>query len=218
KNNKKDVVNPSSTYSSTPTTKTSKSTTSASSTTYSSTPVTMISKSITSTTSKDSKIPTPSSPNTTTKSYSPSSPVISKVTTEESSKLPTSPSSSNKTISFSAPTSTTKSTKSKSKKVIQPQGHTKTTIKKTNNDDNNKLAKDFLFFLQLPKLQFRTSDGLWDRGWAQRKEYFRPFAGRAYVYAIVGPFNINTATYTELMTIDDIGVPEKVLERLKFLE
>ncbi|CAJ0901646.1 6512_t:CDS:2 [Entrophospora sp. SA101] len=77
---------------------------------------------------------------------------------------------------------------------------------------------NFLFFLQLPKLQFRTSDGLWDRGWAQRKEYFRPFAGSAYVYAIVGPFNINTATYTELMTIDDIGVPEKVLERLKFLE
>ncbi|CAH1760525.1 1651_t:CDS:2 [Entrophospora sp. SA101] len=87
-------------------------------------------------------------------------------------------------------------------------------------NERNKPArdKDFLFFLQLPKLQFRTSDGLWDRGWAQRKEYFRPFAGRAYVYAIVGPFNINTATYTELMTIDDIGVPEKVLERLKFLE
>ncbi|CAJ0828120.1 13886_t:CDS:2 [Entrophospora sp. SA101] len=74
------------------------------------------------------------------------------------------------------------------------------------------------------------------------KEYFGPFAGRAHVYAIVGPLNINTATYTELMTIDGIGVsqvgtilkkrpfktledakretgiPEKALKRLKFPE
>nr|CAG8462642.1 5202_t:CDS:2 [Entrophospora candida] len=36
-------------------------------------------------------------------------------------------------------------------------------------NERNKPArdKDFLFFLQLPKLQFRTSDGLWDRGWLQ---------------------------------------------------
>lgn len=74
------------------------------------------------------------------------------------------------------------------------------------------------------------------------KEYFGPFAGRAHVYAIVGPLNINTATYTELMTIDGIGenrvitilkerpfknledakrktgISEKVLKRLRFLE
>ncbi|CAJ0831051.1 9052_t:CDS:2 [Entrophospora sp. SA101] len=67
-------------------------------------------------------------------------------------------------------------------------------------------------------------------------------AKRAHVYAIVGPLNINTATYTELMTIDGIGVsqvgtilkkrpfktledakretgiPEKALKRLKFPE
>ncbi|CAG8845859.1 27105_t:CDS:1, partial [Gigaspora margarita] len=111
--------------------------------------------------------------------------------------------------------------------------------------ERNKSACDkdfFILFTTAKNCNFKLpmNSGIVDG--LKWKEYFGPFAGRAHVYAIVGPFNINTATYTELMTIDGIGenrvitilkerpfknledaksktgISEKVLKRLRFLE
>ncbi|KAF0434870.1 putative crinkler family protein [Gigaspora margarita] len=111
--------------------------------------------------------------------------------------------------------------------------------------ERNKSACDkdfFILFTTAKKCNFKLpmNSGIVDG--LKWKEYFGPFAGRAHVYAIVGPLNINTATYTELMTIDGIGenrvitilkerpfknledakiktgISEKVLKRLRFLE
>ncbi|CAG8436932.1 7629_t:CDS:1 [Ambispora gerdemannii] len=70
------------------------------------------------------------------------------------------------------------------------------------NGTNPHVVEIFSFFLQLPKTEISNSGIVDASNW---KEYLGPFAGKAHIYAIVGPLNINTATYTELMTIDGIG-------------
>ncbi|KAL1914123.1 uncharacterized protein VTP21DRAFT_11747 [Calcarisporiella thermophila] len=102
-------------------------------------------------------------------------------------------------------------------------------------------ANDFFFLFTTAKdCNFRIPErsGIIDgNNWAK---YFGPFAGRAYLYAIEGPLNINSAKRHDLLRMDGIGktyadqiikkrpfvdiedakaktnIPERVLKRFKF--
>ncbi|CAI2187981.1 9216_t:CDS:2, partial [Funneliformis geosporum] len=75
-------------------------------------------------------------------------------------------------------------------------------------DEREKSAGDRDFFIlfttgESDNFDLPENSGIVDK--SNWNNYFGPFAGRAYNYAIVGALDINTATTTELMTVYDLG-------------
>ncbi|CAB4423970.1 unnamed protein product [Rhizophagus irregularis] len=80
--------------------------------------------------------------------------------------------------------------------------------KKLYYDERKKSAGDKDFFILFTTSKTEDFDIPMNSGIVDESnwnDYFGPFSGRAYNYAIVGALDINNATTTELMTIYDLG-------------
>jgi len=110
------------------------------------------------------------------------------------------------------------------------------------NDERNKAAskKDFFILITTKDLDVKLpqNSGIVNKqNWNQ---YFGPFSGRAFTFAIEGPPNINTAVRAQLQLVSQVnktraekivekrpfkdiqdakektGIPEKILKRFKY--